>query len=267
MKKYLLIFAIATLFLVSCSQKIKLAQHFVDRSNGIKVALYVPNTLIKNNLRNDSIPCEMDSLSNEEKTAYLEKKIRVIDKIDDSKFIDIVYFSMAKEFRAFGVDVEYWGSDSVQADSTRWVIDIPMVEVTEFVENQIVAADFYGDMVSVEVPVDVVNVSTWFNLNDGITNDTVFADNNYINDFVGYFDYDLNGRVYANITADSIDLDGFYRFGAMLGRLYAGYCFDYLMNGYIDKNTVEVDTVKKYRFDPYEKYFYKTETDRLIPMK
>jgi len=267
MKNKILISAIAILLFVSCSQKKQLAQRFVERSEGVKVAFYVPNTLIKSNLRNDVIPAEMDTLSDEEKSAYLEKQIKVINKIDDAKFIDIFYFSMEKELRAYGLDVEYWESDSMPADSTRWVIDIPKIEVTEFVENQRVAARYYNDMVYVTVPVDVINVATWFNLNDGLTADTVFAEQNYCNDFDGYFDVDDKGKVYARIFEDSIDIDGFYRFATMLGKLYAGYCYDYLMNGYIDKNVTEIDTVSKYRFDPYEKYFYKTATDRLIPMK
>lgn len=267
MKNKILIAAIAILLLVSCSQTKRLAQRFVENSEGVKVALYVPNALIKNNLRNDVVPAEMDTLPEEKKIAYLEKQIKVINKIDDVKFLDIFYFSMEKELRAYGLDVEYWGSDSIAADSTRWVIDIPKIEVTEFVEKQKVGAMYYDQVVYVTVPVDVINVATWFNLNDGLTDETVFAEQNYCNDFDGYFDVDDKGKVFAKIFEDSIDLDGLYRFGTMLGKLYAGYCYDYLMNGYVDKHVTQIDTVLKYRFDPYDKYFYKTEKDRLIPMK
>lgn len=267
MKNKIFMSAIAILLLVSCSQKKRLAQHFVERSEGVKVAFYVPGELQKLNLRKDVVPAELDTLSEEEKTAYLENQIKIINKVDDAKFIDIFYFSMERELRAYGLDVEYWNSDSIPADSTRWVIDIPKIEVTEFVEDQRAAAIYYNEKVYVTVPVDVVNVATWFNLSDGLTNETVFAEQNYCNEFDGYFDVDENGKVYAKIFADSIDLDGFYRFGTMLGKLYAGYCYDYLMNGYVDKHLTEIDTVSKYRFDPYEKYFFKTETDRLVKMK
>lgn len=269
MKNKILIFAIAVLFLASCSQKMRLAQRFVERSEGAKVALYVPNTLIKTNLRNDSIPAEMDTLSNEEKIAFLEKQIKVIDKIDDAKFIDILYFSMEKELRVYGLDVEYWDTDSLPADTTRWIIDIPKIEVTEFVDYQRGATRFYDEIVYATVPVDVVNVATWFNLGDAYTTETAFVEQNYSSDFDGYFDVDANGKLYARIFADSIDLDGFYRFANMLGKLFAGYCFDYLMNGYIDLNVAPetTDTVNRFRYDPYERYFFKTESDRLVPLK
>ncbi|MCQ2322604.1 MAG: hypothetical protein MJZ47_03170 [Bacteroidales bacterium] len=269
MKKLTLILSVAVLFLISCSQEKELAQRFVDRSQGVKVALFVPDMLIKNNLRDDTIPSEMDTLSNEEKIAYLERQIKVIDKIDDAKFIDILYFSMEKELRAYGLDVEYWNTDSLPADSTRWIIDIPKIEVTELVDYQRVAARFYDETVYVTVPVDVVNVATWFDLGDSNTTETAYAEQNYSNDFDGYFDVDANGRLFAKIFADSIDMDGFYRFATMLGKLYAGYCFDYLMNNYIDFNIAPetIDTVNRFRYNPYERYFYKTENDRLVPLK
>lgn len=269
MKKITLILTVAVLLLISCSQEKKLAQRFVDTSQGAKVALFVPNMLIKNNLRDDTISAEMDTLSNEEKIAFLEKQIKVINKIDDAKFIDILYFSMEKELRAYGLDVEYWDTDSLPADTTRWIIDMPKIEVTEFVDYQRAATRFYDEVVYATVPVDVVNVATWFNLGDAYTTETAFVEQNYSNDFDGYFDVDANGKLYARIFADSIDLDGFYRFANMLGKLYAGYCFDYLMNNYIDLNVAPeaADTVNRFRYDPYERYFFKTESDRLIPLK
>lgn len=267
MKNKILISVIAVLLLASCSQDKKLAQHFIERSNGVKVALFVPNELILNNMRNDSVPHELDTLSEAEKIEYLQKQIKVINKIDETKFIDILYFAMEKELRSFGLDVEYWPTDSLAADSTRWVIDIAKIEVTELVKDQRVAAQYYNEIVYVTVPVDVVNVATWFDLNDGMTDETVFTEQNYNNDFDGYFDVDSNGRVFAKIFEESIDMDGFYRFATMLGKLYAGYCYDYLMNGYVDKNLTKVDSTMKFRYDPYEKYIYKTASDRLIPVK
>lgn len=269
MKKEIIISAIAALLLISCSNQKKIAQHFVDRSYNVKVALFVPDMLIKNNLRDDTIPSEMDTLSDEAKIAYLEKQIKVIDKVDDTKFIDILYFSMEKELRAYGLDIEYWPVDSIPADSLHWVIDIPKVEVTEFVDYQRVAAKFFDNIVYVTVPVDMVNVATWFDLNDDKTDETAFVEQNYSNDYDGFFDVDDNERVIAKIYADSIDLDGFYRFANMLGKLYAGYCFDYLMNNYIDSNidAKTIDTVNRFRYNPYERVFYKTDCDKLIPLK
>jgi len=269
MKKRIIIPIIAVLLLISCSQQKKLAQHFVDRSRNAKVALFVPDILIKKNLRDDTIPPEMDTLPNEAKIAYLEKQIKVIDKIDDTKFIDIMYFSMEKEFRAYGLEIEYWPVDSMPADTSRWVIDIPKIEVTEFVDYQKVAARFYDEIVYVTVPVDVINVATWIDLNDDKTNETAFVEQNYSNDFDGYFDIDDNGRVYAKIYSDDINMDGFYRFANMLGKLYAGYCFDYLMNNYIDSNidAKSIDTVNRFRYNPYEHYLYKTDSDKMTPMR
>jgi len=55
----------------------------------------------------------------------------------------------------------------------------------------------------------------------------------------------------------------------MLGRLYAGYTYDFFMNEYVKKEMLREE--KDYsddiylRYDPYEGYVYPTWRDRLIP--
>ena len=59
----ILFLLLTMMMLVSCSQHRKLAYKFVDDSANASVALFLPESLIKKNLRNDSVPEEMDTLS------------------------------------------------------------------------------------------------------------------------------------------------------------------------------------------------------------
>ena len=269
MKKYILILSATILLLLSCSEQQSVARRFVKNNRKTVVALYLPERLIKKNLRNDSIPAELADSSLQTQIAYLEKQIKVIDKINDDKYLDIIYLSMKDALKDYGLDIEYWETETSQPDSTHWVIEIPQIEVTEVCEPQ-QFCDWVGDYrYCLDVPVDLVNVAVWFNLANDTTFVTTFTEQNYFNDTDVSFDIDYqNSKVVSKTYCDTINIDGFYRFASILGRLYAGYCYDYLLNKYIDKNEKgPIDPDNRYRYDPYERYFYKTDSDYLIEIK
>ena len=269
MKKYILILSATILLLLSCSEQQSVARRFVKNNRKTVVALYLPERLIKKNLRNDSIPAGLADSSLQTQIAYLEKQIKVIDKINDDKYLDIIYLSMKDALKDYGLDIEYWETETSQPDSTHWVIEIPQIEVTEVCEPQ-QFCDWVGDYrYCLDVPVDLVNVAIWFNLANDTTFVTTFTEQNYFNDTDVSFDIDYqNSKVVSKTYCDTINIDGFYRFASILGRLYAGYCYDYLLNKYIDKNEKgPIDPDNRYRYDPYERYFYKTDSDYLIEIK
>ena len=269
MKKCILILSAAILLLLSCSEQQSVARRFVKNNRKTVVALYLPERLIKKNLRNDSIPAELADSSLQTQIAYLEKQVKVIDKINDDKYLDVIYLSMKDALKDYGLDIEYWETETSQPDSTHWVIEIPQIEVTEVCEPQ-QFCDWVGDYrYCLDVPVDLVNVAIWFNLANDTTFVTTFTEQNYFNDTDVSFDIDYqNSKVVSKTYCDTINIDGFYRFASILGRLYAGYCYDYLLNKYIDKHEKgPIDPDNRYRYDPYERYFYKTDSDYLIEIK
>lgn len=269
MRKYILILSAVILLLLSCSQQHGIARRFVKNNRNTVVALYLPERLEKRNLRNDSIPAELAEESLQTQIEYLEKKVKVIDKINDDKFLDIIYLTMKETLKDYGLTVEYWGDSIAQPDSTHWVIEIPRIEVTEVCEPQRFCDWIYENRYCLDVPVDLVNVATWFSLSNDTTATMTFTEQNYFNDTDVSFDIDYqNSKIVSKTYCDTIDIDGFYSFANILGKLYAGYCYDFLMNKYIDNHKVEpIDTINRYRYDPYERYFYKTDRDYLIEIK
>ena len=269
MRKYILILTAAVLLLLSCSEQQSVARRFVKNNRKTVVALYLPQRLSKHNLRNDSIPAELADSSLQTQIAYLEKQVKVIDKVNDDKFLDIIYLSMKETLKDYGLKVEYWETETSQPDSTHWVIEVPQIEVTEVCETQ-QFCDWVGEhRLCKEVPVDLVNVAVWFNLANDTTFVTTFTEQNYYNDTDVTFDIDYqNNKVVSKTYCDTINIEGFYRFASLLGRLYAGYCYDFMMNKYIDNHEVgTIDTINRYRYDPYERYFYRTDRDYLIEIK
>ena len=269
MKKLILILSAAILLLFSCSEQQSVARRFVKNNRNTVVALYIPDRLEKRNIRNDSIPEYLADSSLQTQIAYLEKQVKVIDKVNDDKYLDIIYLTMQETLKDYGLSVEYWENETSQPDSTHWVIEIPRIEITEVCEPQRFCDWVYEHRYCADVPVDLVNVAVWFNLANDTTSTMTFTEQNYFNDTDVVFDIDYqNNRVITKTYCDTINIDGFYKFATILGRLYAGYCYDYMMNKYIDNHQVEsIDTINRYRYDPYEKYFYRTDRDYLIEIK
>ena len=269
MKKLILILSAAVLLLLSCSEQQGVARRFVKNNRKTVVALYLPDRLEKHNLRNDSIPTELAEESLQTQIEYLEKQVKVIDKINDDKFMDIIYLTMKETLNDYGLSVEYWEGETSQPDSIHWVIEVPRIEITESNEKQRFCDWIYEDRYCLDVPVDLVNVAAWFNLANDTTYTMTFTEQNYFNDTDVSFDVDYQqNKIVAKTYCDTINIDGFYRFATLLGKLYAGYCYDFMMNKYIDNHQVEpIDPANRYRYNPYEKYFYRTDRDYLIEMK
>ena len=269
MKKLIFILSTAILLLLSCSEQQSVARRFVKNNRNTVVALYLPERLDKRNLRNDSIPEYLTDSSLQTQIAYLEKQVKVIDKVNDDKYLDIIYLTMQETLKDYGLSVEYWENETSQPDSTHWVIEIPRIEITEVCEPQRFCDWVYEHRYCADVPVDLVNVAVWFNLANDTTSTMTFTEQNYFNDTDVTFDIDYqNSKVITKTYCDTINIDGFYKFATILGRLYAGYCYDFMMNKYIDNHQFEpIDTINRYRYDPYEKYFYRTDRDYLIEIK
>lgn len=269
MKNMLIILASALLLLLAaCSEQHSIARRFVKNNRKTIVALYMPERLVKSNLRNDSIPAELADSSLQKQIAYLEKQVKVIDKINDDKFLDIIYLTMQSTLKDYGLKVEYWEGESTQPDSTHWVIEIPRIEVTEACDPQQFCGWIDYSRYCMDVPVDIVNVAAWFNLANDTTFTMTFTEQNYFNDTDVAFDVDYKNNVVAKVSCDTINIDGFYRFATILGKLYAGYCYDFMMNKYIDSQQgTPADAVYRYRYDPYDRYFYQTQRDYLIEIK
>lgn len=269
MKSRIIILISALILLLSaCSEQHSIARRFVKNNRKTVVALYMPERLVKSNLRNDSIPDELADSSLQTQIAYLEKQIKVIDKINDDNFLDIIYLTMQKTLKDYGLTVGYWENETLQPDSTHWVIEIPRIEVTEACNPEQFCGWIDYNKYCMDVPVDWVNVATWFNIANDTTFTMTFTEQNYFNDTDVRYDLDSRNNVIAKISCDTINIDGFYKFATLLGKLYAGYCYDFMLNKYIDsQQDAPADDLYRYRYDPYERYFYQTKRDYLIEIK
>lgn len=270
--KILLMSFLMLIVFVSCSPQKKLAYDFVKKSKGASVAFYVPNELEKSNMRSDCNPEIIDLflLEEEQLQDSIDSKIKILNKIDDEIFLNVVAASFEETLEDYGLTLRYLEDENVSTDSLHWVVDLSHVEIQELIAHQLSSCGVDGNYEF--IPITRVNVASWFNLLTESGSELVFTEQNYDEDVVDcYYTLDSLNNLVTNIEFQDISIEGFYNFAVVLGKLYAGYSFDYFMNEYVRR---EMRNKKKeysddiyLRYDPYETYIYYTRSDKFIPME
>lgn len=267
----LFILTIAVL-LASCSPQKKLAYDFVKQSKGASIAFYVPNEVKISNIRKDCDPENIDlvTLDEDQLKDTIEARTKIVNKIDEQLFLDVMIASFEETLEDYELKLEYWEDNNSKPDSLHWVVDLSHIEIQELVEYLLTHCGVEGNVDF--FPSTSVSVASWFDLINGRTSERVFTEQfycEYIKDC--YYSLDsLNNRI-ANVEYQYLTMDGFYDFAVMLGKLYAGYTYDYFMNDYVRQEMVkkgkEYDEEYYLRYDPYEIYIYNTWRDRLIKIE
>lgn len=267
--KILIIFLLSTMF-VSCSPYKRLAYDFVKKSQSATVAFYVPEELKKMNERRDCDPDNVDLVLLEEDQLRdtIEARTKIVNKIDDDIFLDVMYASFESALKDYDVVLEYH-DEQMKADSLHWYVNLSHMEVQEYIEHLISHCGVEGNFEFFSST--AVNVASWFEMDDGDTTKVVFTEQNYggyIEDC--YYTLDSLKNLVVNVDMQNVSIEGFYDFAVILGKLYAGYCYDFFMNEYVRKALVrkgkEIDDNVYMRYDPYEKMVYFTRSDKMILM-
>ena len=158
--------------------------------------------------------------------------------------------------------------DHVQVDSTHWLVMLSRMEisgrVTEYEDYLFSDTDEY----SYKHPLNTVNVASWFEINDGEWRPVQFCEHNLMDGFDSKTDYSFwTQKLDYSYTIDTLELKDVYNYAVYLGKLYAGYTYDYMMNSYVGsalkKRGYQYQIMLRY--DPYTKQLrYAEEDDRFV---
>ena len=268
MKRIILSLLVLMIF-VSCAPHKNMAYDFVKKSKGASVAFYVPNELKKTNMRADCKPenPEFASLDEAQLQDTINSRIKILNSIDNEVFLNVMIASFEETLKDYNLTLNYWENDNKTPDSLHWIVDLSHMEIQETIGHQITTCGAEGNYEL--FPVTRINVASWFDLLNGDNHELVFTEQNY-EDYIVDCQYSLDSvnNLIANVEFHNVSLDGFYDFAVMLGKLYAGYTFDFFMNEYVKKEMKKKE--KEYsdeifmRYDPYEAYIYYTTSDRLV---
>ena len=262
---------VLVLVLVSCSPYKNLAYDFVKKSKGASVAFYVPGDLVKTNARRDCNPSNSDLVELDacQLQDTINSRIKILNKIDDDVFLSVMIASFEETLKDYGLKLEYWENENTKPDSLHWVVDLSHLEIQEF--NEYLMSNCGVDGNYEFFTTTAVNVASWIELLNGYCEELAYTEQNYseyIVDCNYYVDSTDKWAPFADIQY--LTIEGFYDFAVVLGRLYAGYSYDFFMNEYVKKEMIkdgeEYDDVYM-RYDPYESYIYYTRNDKLIKIE
>ena len=255
MKKLIFIGLLFVLVLTGCQTELKLAKQYMAERPNIEAAVYFP---------------EQADVKVEYNAQY-GKKTEVLDGFSQDLFLDVMYNAYAETMGDYGVMV-YVPEDvnQVPVDSTHWLVMLSRMEIagriTEYEDYLFSDTDEF----SYKHPLNTVNVASWFEVNDGDWRPVLFCEHNLMDGFDSHTDYSFwTQNIDYHYTIDTLELQDVYNYAVYLGKLYAGYTYDYMMNKYVGAELKK----KGYgyqillRYDPYKKQLrYAEDDDRFIEL-
>lgn len=237
--KYLIV-GLLLLLLTGCSTDKKLAKSYVAEHTGIQAAVYFP---------------EKAEVKSEYNTTYGQSE--VLKGFSQDLFLDVMYGAYADAMKVYDVNVYVPEDiDNVPVDSVHWLVMLSRTEITSrIMEYEDVLFSDY-DEISYKHPLNEVNVASWFEVNDGEWKPVLFCEHSLVDGFESSTDYSMwSGTLDYNSTIDTLELNDVYNYAVYLGKLYAGYTFDYMMNNYVgnELKKMNYDYQILFRYDPYKK--------------
>ena len=250
-----MIIVLASLALSSCQTELKWAKRYMAERPYIQAAVFFP---------------EQAEVKTEADETYGQTE--VLNGFSQDLFLDIAYNSYAEALQDYGVEVYVPDNiDSIPADSVHWLVLLSRMEIsgriTEYEDYLFSDTDEF----SYKHPLNTVNVASWFEINDGEWRPMQFCENNLIDGFDSKTDYSFwENKVDYKYSIDTLELKDVYNYAVYLGKLYAGYTYDYMMNSYVGKELVK----KGYSYqlmlsyDPYKKHLrYAEDGDGFVTIE
>ena len=244
---------LAALLLSGCSMEMKLAKKYMAERPQIAAAVYFP---------------EQAEVKVEYNTQY-GRKTELLNGFSQDLFLDVMYNAYADAMGQYGVEVYVPENiDNVQVDSVHWLVMLSRMEIsgriTEYEDFLFSDADEF----SYKHPLNTVNVASWFEINDGDWKPVQFCEHNLMDGFDSKMNYSIwTQKIDYTYTIDTLKLEDVYNYAVYLGKLYAGYTYDYMMNDYVGAELKKRDYLYQImlRYDPYKKQLrYAEEGDCFV---
>jgi len=263
-----------SIIFVSCSPERKLAVYYAKNASSINAIVLPPAYLFKVNQKTyllDSLGITDESLFD----SVLYANSTLLQYIDDSLFISNYIYGFKKELAVFGIKV--YGENEMgkflENDSNAVMVNVAQLELEEVLYPWEDEAQIYDTKYTYSHLLNAIYINSWIEIGryDQENNkQQVYFASDLTTDMVdGEFNYDVfSQKIQYMYNYDSLTVSQLYDYAYVLGRTYAGYTFDLLLNTYLDKKLLNGTRSDKYwRYDPIKHVFFPAEKDKFILME
>jgi len=230
-----------------------------------------PQFIYKENLKKEIL----DSLEIKDESLFdsvLMANSQLLQFVDDSLFIANYMLGLYNELKQFGFLVyrEEFTNEFMDIDSNAFIINVAQIEIEEAHYTQRDDVTIYDTYYYHDHELNAAYISSWIEISDinsdKSNHDVYFASDIITDDLEGEFVYGAFSEDLKYLfEIDTLKHADLYDFAHLLGRTYAGYTFDLLLNKYLKNNLPDEQLSDNYwRYDPaLGNLFYATE-DKFI---
>ena len=241
MSRYLAIILISTVFfLQGCSPEKKLAKEYVGQPEMMPLMILSADFIYKSSLNEFEIE-DAEIMTEEELDSALYYNSLFLKEINDSTFIARYLGAFIRELELLGFNVfrEDQFNEFLELNKKGYTINLSQVSIEEYIHSYTADEVVLFEVVSVSgIDLNALNINTWFEFNS-VNSDTadakIFFSSDYIfDDLDGYFrSYLFSTDATYEFTIDTIKSENIYLFTEELGKVYAGFAYDYFLNIYL----------------------------------
>lgn len=262
------------IFLASCYPEYKLAKSYIDSNPDISIMILPIDYLFKTNQKTNNMG-DTTGLSDWEMDSVLMANSLFLKDISDSVFLETFINSLIIEFEKLGFSVytENYIDSFLFFQSPAIIFNIAQLELEEhtfeFEDSELIRGTEYFK----KLQLNAITINSWIEISTLNAEEEgrklFFADETIADIVDGYFGENLfTGDVKYNYRIVEIDEEIIYRYCELLGRRYAGYTYDFLMNEYIQQNFPSNKKLRFYmHYNRANKTLDPTEEDRFEIIK
>ncbi|MBW7846764.1 MAG: hypothetical protein H3C41_01615 [Bacteroidales bacterium] len=258
----------------SCSAGRKFARQYAASADSLSVMVLFPPNVFVVNKKQDFTQESFYFAEAMNDTSLFHNSV-LLPLLSDEQLIAPFRTAYLTELSNYGFRV--YDADKMEMFSSltspSLQVNVAQIEVQEYETEYEDAISVGSDVYTKQIYLTGFNLGAWFELSPiNQTNaqhfPVLFATNDITDRWNGYFTQRfLTGEIQYKLIIDSLKVADVQQFVAYLGRLYAAYTFDYLMNARINQQLPEEERgIHYYRYDPYEKRVFTIETDRFTEL-
>lgn len=264
-----------TLLLSACSVERQIGRKYIARADSTSFLVLFPAEVFVVNKKNENSDGSF-LFSEAQKDTSLFRNSELLPFLNDESIIKPFKESFVQELSNYGFRVY----DTTQMDQFMaiqyhsCVLNVAQIELQEYFTSYEDAVTVDDQVYTKVIYLNGINIGSWFEISpinevEKAKIPVLFATHDLTDRWNGYFvQRFLTGEIEYRLEIDSLQPDDVRNFAAYLGRLYAAYTFDYMLNREIKSKTpVQDQTDAFYRYDPYQKRLFVTETDKFIELE